>query len=80
MSKQEQAAIKKARAIRIKYYESLKKDSKENVKEEFKKFFVQKKHELNIDPSLEEAIWLHFKACGFDKKDKFLEGLKHFGF
>jgi len=80
MTKQDQAAIKKARAIRIKHYESLQKKSNANTKEEFRKFFIQKKNELKLDPSLEEVIWLHFQSCGFDNKDKFLEGLKHFGF
>jgi hypothetical protein len=29
---------------------------------------------------LEQIIWLHFQAAGFDKKDKFEQGIKHFGY
>ena len=52
---------------------------KEDSKEEFRKFFAQKKSNLNLSPSLENVVWLHFKAYGFDKKESFSSGLKHFG-
>lgn len=52
---------------------------KEDSEEEFRKFFAQKRVSLNLNPSLEGVIWLHFKAYKFDKKDKFSDGLKHFG-
>jgi hypothetical protein len=51
----------------------------EDSKEEFRKFFAQEKSKLNLSPSLESVIWLHLKAYGFDKKEKFSSGLKHFG-
>ena len=51
----------------------------EDSKEEFRKFFAQKKSNLNLSPSLENVVWLHFKAYGFDKKESFSSGLKHFG-
>lgn len=49
-------------------------------REEFRKFFVKIKGKLNLDKSMEEVIWTHFKAAGFDKKDKFEKGIKHFGY
>ena len=51
----------------------------EDTKEEFRKFFAQAKTKLNLSPSLESVIWLHLKAYGFDKKESFSSGLKHFG-
>lgn len=56
-----------------------KKEEVKDIRFEFKKFFTKAKREKNIDPSLEEVIWLHFQAMGFDKIEKFNEGLKHFG-
>jgi 5-hydroxyisourate hydrolase-like protein (transthyretin family) len=50
-----------------------------NIEFEFKKFFTKAKRQKNIDPSLEEIIWVHFKSAGFDQVEKFEEGLKHFG-
>lgn len=51
----------------------------EDTKEEFRKFFAQTKSKLNLSASLESVLWLHFKAYGFDKKESFSSGLKHFG-
>jgi hypothetical protein len=52
---------------------------KEDSREEFRKFFAQKKSKLNLSASLESVVWLHLKAYGFDKKESFSSGLKHFG-
>lgn len=53
---------------------------KENSREEFRKFFVKIKSKLGLSSEMEQVIWLHFKSAGFDKKDKFEEGIKHFGY
>lgn len=77
ISKAEQA--KKARAARMARAGVSQKQVEENSKEEFRKYFIQLKRKLNLKSDLENVIWLHFKAAGFDKKDKFDEGIKHFG-
>ena len=48
-------------------------------KEEFRKFFAKNKEKLKLKSSMEGILWLHFQAAGFAEKDKFEEGLKHFG-
>jgi hypothetical protein len=49
-------------------------------REEFRKYFVGLKRKLNLAPELENVLWLHLKAMGMDKKDKFNEGVMHFGY
>jgi len=49
-------------------------------REEFRKFFAKIKNKLKLEKSMEEVIWKHFKASGFDKKEKFEKGIKHFGY
>ena len=63
--------------------ESKKKDpvKKEKEKrEEFRTYFIRLKRKLNLDAYLEDIIWLHFKAAGFDEKEKFDDGVRHFGY
>lgn len=52
----------------------------EDSREEFRKYFVELKRKLNLAPEIESVMWEHFKAVGMDKKDKFNEGVKHFGY
>lgn len=52
----------------------------EEVREEFKKYFIKLKRKLKLDPSLENVIWLHFKSAGFAKKELFDKGIAHFGY
>ncbi len=49
-------------------------------REDFRKYFVQLKRKLGLEPELENIIWLHFKAAGFDEKEKFDDGIRHFGY
>jgi hypothetical protein len=74
--------LKAAKEFRRKAWEDKQKESKniENTRDEFRKFFIKIKSKLNLDKSMEEVLWVHFKSSGFDKKDKFQEGLKHFGY
>jgi len=55
-------------------------NTEENSREEFRKFFVKVRSKLNLSQDMEGVIWTHFKSAGFDKKDKFEEGIKHFGY
>jgi len=71
--------IKAARAKRVARAGISSKQIEEDTKDEFRKFFVQLKRKLNLNSDLEGVIWLHLKAAGFDKKDKFEKGIKHFG-
>ena len=53
---------------------------KEDNRESFRKFFIKIKGKLKLTSDLEEVIWMHFVRSGFDKKEKFEDGLKHFGY
>jgi len=57
-----------------------KKGAIEDSREEFRKYFVGLKRQLNLGPELENVIWLHLKAISMDKKEKFNEGVTHFGY
>jgi hypothetical protein len=48
-------------------------------RDEFRKFFAKKREKLNLDSSMEHILWLHFVATGHAEKEKFEDGLKHFG-
>lgn len=52
----------------------------ENSREEFRKFFIKIKGKIGLDKDMENVIWIHFTKAGFDKKEKFEEGIKHFGY
>lgn len=54
--------------------------SNANAREDFRKYFLKIKKQLNLDKSLEEVIWLHLKAIKHDKKELFEIGIKHFGY
>jgi hypothetical protein len=77
--KQESAAETAGAARRAAHEAKQSLQGKEDSREEFRKFFAQKKAKLNLAPSLESVVWLHLKAYGFDKKESFSSGLKHFG-
>lgn len=55
-------------------------EKKEDSREEFRKFFVKIKGKLSLSADMEDVIWKHFKSAGFTKKEKFEEGIKHFGY
>jgi len=77
-SRLEQAKEKRKLAWEAKLKES---GSDERIeRENFRRFFVKIKNKLSLDKSMEEVIWKHFKASGFDKKEKFEKGIKHFGY
>lgn len=73
--------IKAAREARKKLWEEKqKKEKPQDDRDEFRKFFIRIKGKLGLDESMEKVIWLHFKRAGFDKKEKFEKGIKHFGY
>jgi len=57
-----------------------KKSDEKQTREEFRKFFVKIKKKLSITADMEQIIWIHIKAAGYNKKDKFEDGVKHFGY
>ena len=57
-----------------------KKGAIEDSREEFRKYFVGLKRKLNLQPELEQVIWLHLKAMSMATKEKFNEGVTHFGY
>lgn len=52
----------------------------EDSREEFRKYFVGLKRQLNLQPELEQVIWLHLKAVNMATTDKFNDGVKNFGY
>ena len=52
----------------------------EEIKEEFRKYFVKLKRKLKLSSSLENVLWLHCKAAGFAKPESFDKGIRHFGY
>jgi Holliday junction resolvase RusA-like endonuclease len=52
----------------------------EDSREEFRKYFVELKRKLKLAPEIENVIWLHLKAVNMATKDKFNEGVTHFGY
>lgn len=78
MSKEEK--LKVARERRIQKAGLNKEKIEKDTREEFRKYFTKLKRKINLSSDLEDIIWLHFKASGFDKKDKFEDGIQHFGY
>lgn len=75
--------IAKARKKRLALAEERGKNKpqeKDNSREDFKKYFLKLQKKVKIDKSLEEVIWIHLKTIGCNKKEKFDEGVKHFGY
>ena len=72
------------REMRLKLSESLlaekKEPKEEEIREEFKQYFTKLKRKIGLTSDLEQIIWLHLKASGFDKKEKFSAGVRHFGY
>ena len=72
------------REMRLKLAETISAKQKEpkedEIREEFKKYFTKLKRKMGLGSDLEQIIWLHFKAYGFDKKEKFDDGIRHFGY
>lgn len=50
------------------------------TREEFRIYFVELKRKLNLEPEIEDVLWLHLKAIGMNQKEKFNDGVKHFGY
>jgi alcohol dehydrogenase class IV len=74
--------IAKARKKRLALAEEkgLKKLEKDSSREDFRKYFLKLNKKLKINKSLEEAIWIHLKTIGCNKKELFDKGIKHFGY
>lgn len=73
------------REMRQQAWEAMQKSKEKDVREEdtrkeFKRYFIQLKRKLSLDPSLEEILWLHLKSAGFAEKELFDKGIKHFGY
>lgn len=53
--------------------------SSENVREQFSAYWAIAKKEYKRSKDMEDILWAHLKAAGFDKPELFEEGLEHFG-
>lgn len=74
--------IAEIRRARKEAAEAKKADKKGDLdqREEFRKFFAKINGKLQLERSMEQIIWIHFKAAGFAQKEKFEDGIKHFGY
>ena len=81
VSSQDKLSLAKAKRKKA-WEEKQSKSGSSTIKEreEFRKFFAKVKTRLRLEKSMEEVIWLHFKAAGFDRKEEFNKGLEHFGY
>lgn len=52
----------------------------EEIRKEFKKYFIKLKRKLNLDPSLESILWLHLKSAGYAQSELFDKGIENFGY
>jgi len=77
--REEKNTLLEAKEMRRLAHEQKQVSVKEDTREEFRKFFVKLKTKYELDGKLENVMWLHFKAAGFDKKEKFQDGVFHFG-
>lgn len=77
----EEMSLEEARAYRASLYKPQKKEATDSEKrEQFRIFWARsKKRYVTKTEGLENILWLHLKATGNDKPEKFEEGLKHFG-
>lgn len=81
MEQESQVSIEEIRKKRKQDAEAMKaaKQKELNQRDEFRKFFAKKRDKLKLDSSMEHILWLHFLNSGFAQKEKFEDGLKHFG-
>jgi hypothetical protein len=54
-------------------------EDNQDAKEAFKVFWTLNRKKYNRPKELEEILWAHMKAAGFDKPELFEEGIEHFG-
>ena len=50
------------------------------VRKEFKKYFVKLRRKISLNGSMENVLWLHCKAAGFAKVELFDKGIANFGY
>lgn len=81
MAKQEKQELSPAEQRKANHEAKLaKKGAIEDSREEFRKYFVGLKRKLNLQPEIEQVLWLHLKEVGMATKEKFNEGVTHFGY
>lgn len=53
--------------------------SEQEKREKFRLFWAQSRRKYGKSKELEQILWIHFKATGFDVPEKFEAGIAHFG-
>lgn len=76
MAKKKKEEVKEVKMV-VKPPRELREDE---VRKEFRSYFVKIKRKLNLDPSLEEVLWLHLKSVQCAKPNLFDKGVKNFGY
>lgn len=61
-----------------KNFEAPKKETK-SARDAFSSFWASAKKEYKRDREMEDILWAHLTASGFDKPELFEKGLQHFG-
>lgn len=79
--KQETQELSPAEMRRAKHEaKNQEKKAQDASRDEFRIYFVELKRKLNLAPEIEDVMWLHLKAIGMNQKDKFNDGVRHFGY
>ena len=76
----EEEKLKFARELRLRKAGLTVEVVEQNMREEFRKYFVKVKKTLSLASDMEDILWLHLKAIKCDKVESFSKGLIHFGY
>lgn len=52
----------------------------EEIREQFRQYFVKLRRKIKLEANLENVLWLHLKSSGFNKKELFDKGIENFGY
>lgn len=54
-------------------------EDESQIREEFRQYWAMNRRLYGKARDMEEVLWAHLKAAGFDKPEKFQAGIDHFG-
>lgn len=78
--KDEDMSLEESKAYRASLYREPKIVLSESAcRHQFKMFWAKTRKQYKASKELEQILWIHLKATGNDKPEKFEDGLVHFG-
>lgn len=74
-------SAKKAELIEARAAKKQQEEEVNDYRSNFSLFWAQNKKAYGMakDGDIEQILWLHLRAAGFDNPEKFAQGIKHFG-